>query len=451
MEGPKVQYMRQIYLEGYQIGNKPQTTKYAELRLEAQKRISKEGFNYADGSASSEKTYQTNLNAFDHWQIVPRMLADTDITDANMKTELFGTTFQTPFVISPIGVQELYHEDADKATAQAGVALGIPYTHSTAASTSIEDVASAADLDKEENHGWYQLYWPSDEKLTESLIKRAKKAGFKALVVTLDTFALGWRPRDLNDAFNPFLSGKGVANMLSDPYFIEQYCEGKDPRGKEATKEDLFGACVQAVNLVNPGISRKWSELATLRKFWGDGPIILKGIQSLLDANRAVEAGADGIWVSNHGGRQVDGAISSLHCLSAIGRYIRGLPLYLTPGIITDRNKASQPTDLGLVYGVGREGDEDRASKQRRRPYLIFDSGVRCGADAMKALALGADAVAIGRPWLWGLSVNGQEGVETVFKGLAADLELNMTLAGIQSTTQLNPNILVKAGQEPHL
>lgn len=375
------------------------------------------------------------------------MLADTDVADLDMKTELFGHVHNSPFIVSPIGVQSLYHEEADIATARAAVALGIPYTHSSAASTSMEDVASNAELADEDNHGWFQLYWPSDDSLTESIVKRAKNAGYKVLVVTLDTFVLGWRPRDLDQGFNPFLTGKGVANVFSDPYFIEAYCDGKDPRRKDGTEEEIFEASVQAVNLLNPGISRKWSELAFLRKIWGDRPIVLKGILSPMDANRAVEAGMDGIWVSNHGGRQVDGSISSLQALASIGRYVRGLPLYLTPGLVTVRGKPAVPADASAAGA----GDEERAAQRRRRPYLIFDSGVRCGADAMKALALGADAVAVGRPWLWGLSVNGQEGVEKVFKGLAADLELNMTLSGLQATTQLNPNILIRAHQEPHL
>jgi isopentenyl diphosphate isomerase/L-lactate dehydrogenase-like FMN-dependent dehydrogenase len=448
MDGPKVGYMRQIYLEANQAGMLPQTTKYAELRSLAQKAISPEAYGYAEGSASTEKTAQNNVQAFDHWQIVPRMLADVDVTDVDMKTELFGVQHPTPLVISPIGVQALYHKDADSATAQAAVAQSIPYTHSSAASTPIEVVSEEAELKEESSNAWFQLYWPSDDKLTESLLKRAKAAGFTVLVVTLDTFVLGWRPGDLDQGFNPFLKGGGVANIFSDPYFIETYCDGQDPRAKDASQEQVFEASVAAVNLLNPGISRKWSELKLLRELWGEGPIVLKGIQSLLDANRAVEAGMDGIWVSNHGGRQVDGAMGSLQALAAIGRYVRSLPMYSSPGIITQRAKNATPADM---QAVGTEGDEDRALSRRRRPYVIFDSGVRCGADIMKALALGADGVAIGRPWLWGLAVGGQEGVEKVLRTLAADLELNMTLSGIQATSQLNPNILVRAGQEPRL
>lgn len=369
------------------------------------------------------------------------MLTGIDVNEIDMRTELFGVEHASPFIVSPIGVQELMHTDKDIGTARAAVSLGIPYTHSSAASTQLETVASEADLAAEDSNGWFQLYWPSDDRLTESILKRAKKAGFKVLVVTLDTWVLGWRPKDLDEAYNPFLQGKGVANILSDPFFVQEYCGGKDPRREDASKEELFEASVAAVGLLNPGISRKWSELALLRKLWGDAPIVLKGVQSLLDANRAVEAGMDGIWVSNHGGRQVDGALSSLTALATIGRHIRSLPMHITAGL---------SVRSGSSNGDG-DGDGDEENTPRRKPYVIFDSGVRCGADAMKALCLGADAVAIGRPWIWGLACNGQEGVEQVFRTLAADLELNMALAGINSKASLRPELLTRAGRESSL
>lgn len=438
--------MRQIYLQGVQGGGKPQSTQYEVLKEEAKKVLQSEHYNYVDGSASTQASERSNRSAFDQWQIgklllnterdrmssslisVPRMLAGIDINEINLRTELFGTEHGSPFIVSPIGVQELIHPEADVATAKAAVSIGVPYTHSSAASTPLDDIAKQADLAQEDNHGWFQLYWPSDDKLTESILVRAKRSGYRVLVVTLDTWILGWRPKDLDAAYNPFLMGKGVANILSDPYFIEEYCDGKDPRRKDASQEELFQASIAAVGLLNPGISRKWSELNILRKIWGDAPIVLKGVLSMLDVNRAIEAGMDGIWVSNHGGRQVDGSISSLQALASIGRYIRSLPLYPVPGLV--------PTQ------------QDDSSTRRRKPYVIFDSGIRCGADAMKALCLGADAVAIGRPWVWGLACNGQEGVEQVFKTLAADLELNMGLSGISAKEQLNPQVLVRAGQE---
>lgn len=185
----------------------------------------------------------------------------------------------------------------------------------------------------------------------------------------------------------------------------------QDPRCADVTPDEITSASVAAISQLSPGISRSWADLAQLRRLWGSAPIVLKGIQTLADAARAVEAGMDGVWVSNHGGRQVDGAVGSLTQLPAIADYIRSLPL--------------------------KEGEEKKT--------VIFDSGIRSGADIMKALSLGADGVAIGRPWCWGLAANGQDGVRDVLKTLLADLELNAGLAGFQSTAQLSRHNLVRA------
>lgn len=275
------------------------------------------------------------------------MLADVVVANFDMKREVFGQTYATPIVVSPIGVQGQLHEEADIGTAVAASSLGVPYTHSSAASFPLEDVASAADFGADDGLGWFQLYWPIDDDVATSIITRAKKAGYKALVVTLDTWILGWRPSDLDTGYNPFLTGKGVGNVFSDPVFVQKYCDGKSPLAKDATTDDIFAASIAAIGQLNPGESRKWSDLPFLRKLWGDGPIILKGIQSVTDASRAVEAGMDGIWVSNHGGRQVDGAIGSLQALGPVARYVKSIP---------------------------------------NGPKIIFDSGVRSGADIMKAL-----------------------------------------------------------------
>jgi lactate 2-monooxygenase len=278
---------------------------------------------------------------------VPRMLADVVVADFQMKRTIFGSTYATPLIVSPIGVQGQLHEDADVGTAIAATSLGIPYTHSSAASFSLEKVASEADFTSGDDLGFFQLYWPIDDDVATSIITRAKKAGYKAIVVTLDTWILGWRPSDLDTGYNPFLTGKGVANVFSDPVFVEKYCDGKSPLSKDASQEDVLSASIAAIGQLNPGVSRKWSDLSLIRKVWGDGPIILKGIQSVTDASRAVEAGVDGIWVSNHGGRQVDGAIGSLQALKPIAEYVKSV---------------------------------------KNGPKIIFDSGIRSGADIMKAL-----------------------------------------------------------------
>ncbi|SPO30760.1 related to CYB2 - lactate dehydrogenase cytochrome b2 [Ustilago trichophora] len=408
MSDSKSGYLREIYVGGLS-GSRPQTTDLKLLEQQAKAKINPEAYAYVAGSASTESTAHGNLDAFKRWHIVPSMLRDVSLADFDSTTRLFGRDYSTPLVIAPIGVQaQLHPTDADCATARAAADLEIPFTLSSATSRALENVYEYGGFSKEEDgsDAWFQLYWPQDDELTESLLSRAKKAGYRVLVVTLDTWNLGWRPRDLDTAYNPFLTGEGVANVFSDPY-----CEGKDPRRADVTKEEITSASVAAIAQLSPGVSRAWSDLALLRRLWGSDPIVLKGIQSVTDAARAVEAGMDGIWVSNHGGRQVDGAVPSLIQLPAIAEYINSLPR--------------------------KEGEEKKT--------IIFDSGVRCGADIMKALCLGADGVAVGRPWCWGLAVNGEDGVRDVLKTLLADFELNAGLAGFQASKELGRHALVKA------
>ncbi|SPO30987.1 related to CYB2 - lactate dehydrogenase cytochrome b2 [Ustilago trichophora] len=413
MSDPKSGYLREIYVGGLS-GSRPQTTDLKLLEQQAKAKITPEAYAYVAGSASTESTAHGNLDAFKRWHIVPSMLRDVSLAEFDSTTRLFGRDYSSPLVIAPIGVQaQLHPTDADCATARAAAELEIPFTLSSATSRPLEKVYDHAGFSKEEDgpDAWFQLYWPQDDELTESLLSRAKKAGYRVLVVTLDTWNLGWRPRDLDTAYNPFLTGEGVANVFSDPVFIEKYCEGKDPRRTDVTKDEITSASVAAIAQLSPGVSRTWSDLALLRRLWGSDPIVLKGIQSVTDAARAVEAGMDGVWVSNHGGRQVDGAVPSLTQLPAIAEYINSLPR--------------------------KEGEEKKT--------IIFDSGVRCGADIMKALCLGADGVAVGRPWCWGLAVNGQDGVRDVLKTLLADFELNAGLAGFQTSKELGRHALIKA------
>ncbi|CBQ68927.1 related to CYB2-lactate dehydrogenase cytochrome b2 [Sporisorium reilianum SRZ2] len=415
MSDPKSGYLREIYVGGLS-GGKPQTTDLKLLEQQAKAKIPAEAYAYVAGSASTESTARSNLDAFNKWHIVPSMLRDVSLAEFDSTTRLFGRDYTSPLVVAPIGVQaQLHPADADCATARAAAELEIPFTLSSATSRPLEKVHEYAGFAKagEEDgvDAWFQLYWPQDDELTESLLARAKKAGYRVLVVTLDTWNLGWRPRDLDTAYNPFLTGEGVANVFSDPVFIEKYCEGKDPRRSDVTKDEITQASVAAIAQLSPGVSRTWSDLALLRRLWGPDPIVLKGIQTVADAARAVEAGMDGVWVSNHGGRQVDGAVGSLTQLPAIADYIHSLPR---------KHDAEQKT-------------------------VIFDSGVRCGADIMKALCLGADAVAVGRPWCWGLALNGEQGVRDVLKTLLADFELNAGLAGFQSTKELGRHALVRA------
>lgn len=209
----------------------------------------------------------------------------------------------------------------------------------------------------------------------------------------------------------------GCANLFSDPVFVEKYCEGRSPLAEDATPEDVEQAALSVATqgLLTSGMARTWAELAFIRNVWGDNPIVVKGVQTLSDAVRAVEAGVDGIWVSNHGGRQVDGAIGSLQALRPISQYVRSLP------------------------------------KDTKRPIVVFDSGIRSGADIMKAVALGADLVGIGRPYAFGLACRGQEGVEAVLKSFIADFEMNAALAGCRTLDDLGPHSVVKMGEESRL
>jgi lactate 2-monooxygenase len=283
-------------------------------------------------------------------------------------------------------VQKAIHEDGELATARAAAALGLPMIASTASAFTLEEIAEAGG----EAPRWFQLYWPNDPELLKSFVSRAETTGYQAIVVTVDTFIPGWKPRDLQPAWLPFLQGMGNANYLKDPVFRA---------GLEKTPEEDLGAATGHYLgvLANPSLT--WDELGRLRELTSL-PIVVKGIQRVDDAREAGRRGLDGIVVSNHGGRQVDGAIGSLEALGPIAEAV---------------------------------GDE---------LAILFDSGIRGGADVLKALALGADAVCLGRPYVWGLALEGQAGVETVLKMVLAELDLTLALCGYTRPDQLGPDAL---------
>lgn len=257
---------------------------------------------------------------------------------------------------------------------------------STAASAPLEAVAAA-------NGGgqrWYQLYWPRDRAVAASLLGRAQAAGYGVLVVTLDTRILGWRPRDLDNGYLPFLQGIGIQSYLPDPAF---------QAGQPTSVEDDLQTAVLHYPQVFGDLSLTWDDIPFLRANW-HGPIVLKGILSVADAQRAKQAGVQGIVVSNHGGRQVDGAIAALDALPAIARAV------------------------GSKLAV------------------LFGGGIRGGADMLKALALGAQAVLPGRPYVYGLALGGEAGVRHVLRALRTDFELTMRLAGLARLTELGPDCL---------
>ncbi|NIH79064.1 alpha-hydroxy-acid oxidizing protein [Amycolatopsis viridis] len=377
-------YQSEIYLHGLGGTTPPFTTDPTRLADSAREVMTPQAYDYVAGGAGSGATMAANRAAFDRWRLVPRML--TDATRRETSATVLGAELPAPVLLAPVGVQSIVHPDAELATARAAAALGLPMILSTASSHTIEEVAAASG----DGPRWFQLYWPADSDVTASLLNRAQKAGYTTLVVTLDTWTLAWRPRDLDRAYLPFLTGEGLATPLSDPAFRALL--------DTPPEDDLLSAVLRWVSLFT-GTDHSWSQLPFLREHW-DGPIVLKGIQHVDDARRAVDAGVDGIVVSNHGGRQVDGAIASLEALPPI---------------------------------VSAVGD---------RIEVLFDSGVRTGADILKALALGARAVLVGRPWVYGLGHAGEEGVRHVLRGLLADLDLSLALTGHRGIAELGPDSL---------
>ena len=381
---PFANFQYEIYARGL-AGEKPELEiTAAALEDQARERLSADAFGYVAGGAGVELTVRANRHAFERWEIVPRMLRDVSVRD--LGGSLLATALPAPMILAPIGVQSILHPQAELAVGRAAAAQGLPFILSTAASHTMEQVSeSVGDADR-----WYQLYWPRDRDLAASFVGRAGDAGYSAIVLTLDTWMLGWRPRDLHNAYLPFLKGEGVANYLSDPVFRAAL---------EKTPEEDPGAAIGhwAYQFSNPTVT--WADLAWLRE-QTKLPIVLKGIVHPDDARLAVDAGVDGLIVSNHGGRQVDGAIAALDALP------------------------------GVREAVGAELP------------VLFDSGIRTGADIFKALALGADAVCIGRPYAWGLALDGQAGVEQVLRCLLAELDLTLALSGYTSVGQLDAEAL---------
>lgn len=371
MSGPD-RYSPEIYAAGLDGRVPPLPTDPSRLESAARRVLPAHAFDYVAGGAGSGATMRANRAAFDRVGLVPRMLRGNHVRD--WSTTLLGTTMPAPVLLGPVGVQSLLHEDGELATARAAAALGVPAVLSTASSHTTEEVARASG----DGPRWYQLYRPTDDDVTASLLARARAAGFTVLVVTLDTWTLGWRPRDLDRAYLPFLRGVGTAIPFSDPAFRA---------GLARPPEEDLGAAVRHRQRLFTGTAWGWDRLAPIREQW-DGPIVVKGIQRADDALRALDAGMDGVIVSNHGGRQVDRAIGALSAL---------------PGVVA------------AIAG---------------RAPVLFDSGVRTGADAALALALGADAVLVGRPFAYGLALGGQAGVHHVVRCLLAELDTTLALAG---------------------
>ena len=378
-------YYREIYARGL-AGETPSIpVAVAELERRAEEAMKEGVANYVFAGAGAEDTLRANREALDRRRIVPRMLRD--VASRDLSTTVLGTAMPAPLMLAPIGVQRGVHEEGELATARAAAALGVPMIASTASAYTLEEIAEAGGS---EAPRWFQLYWPNEHELLESFVGRVEAAGYGAIVVTVDTFIPGWKPRDLQQAWLPFLEGMGNANYFQDPVFRA---------GLDKTPEEDQGAATGRYLgvLANPSLT--WDDVEGLGEMTSL-PILVKGIQHVDDAREAARRGLDGIIVSNHGARQVDGAIGSLDALGPIAEAV---------------------------------GDE---------LTILFDSGVRGGADMIKALALGADAVCLGRPYLWGLALDGQAGVETVLKMILGELDLTMALCGYTSPDQLGRDAL---------
>jgi len=391
------------------------------LEAAARAAMTADAFAYVAGSAGRESTADANAAAFDAWRIVPRMLRD--VSDRDLSIELFGRRYPSPVIAAPVGMLELAHPEADLGIARAAAALGVPYVASNQASIALEEAFAATPGSPH----WFQLYWSSSDDLVESLIARAEAAGAEAIVITLDTHMLGWRPRDLDIAYLPFAHGLGIGQYTSDPVFLRLVAEriaaripSQSPKPNRAVLRTLLDMTRHypgsfwsnlrskeprtAVDIFLEVFSRSsltWKNLEFVRSRT-TLPILLKGIQHPDDAELAIEHGMNGIIVSNHGGRQLDRAVGSLDALPAVVAAVDG------------------------------------------RIPVLFDSGIRSGSDILIALALGARAVLVGRPWVYGLAIGGAAGAEAVLRNLLAELDISLGLSGQTNIDSLTPELLVR-------
>lgn len=418
-----------IYRAG-SFGRRPLVpTDGARLEEAARARMSRRGYAYVAGAAGGEATARANRAAFERWRVVPRVLVDT--TERDQSVELLGRRHESPLLLAPIGVLSSAHADADLGMARGARAAGVTPVLSTQASVPMEEVA--AELGGAGH--WYQLYWSSDDDLAESLVRRAEACGSEALVVTLDTPFLGWRPRDLDLGHLPFARGEGIAQYTSDPVFrrlVAERVSRAAADADDAPRERPTPAAVRtllAMSRNHPGGTRHnltapepraavetflevfsrpalgWADLTRLRELT-TLPVLVKGVLHPDDAARALDVGVDGIVVSNHGGRQVDRSVATLDALP------------------------------GVVDAVRTRGSD---------VPVILDGGVLSGADAFLALALGATAVSVGRAYVWGLAIAGAEGVAEVLRNIRAELDVTMALTGCRTLAEVTRDRLVPA------
>ncbi|OBJ71967.1 alpha-hydroxy-acid oxidizing protein [Mycobacterium sp. 1274756.6] len=376
------QYQDEIYRDGRHGENPALPITFAGLEAAAAAAMSPAVWDYVAGGAGDEHTQRANCAAFQRWGLIPRMLVAP--TERNLAVEIFGVRFPAPVFLAPIGVIGVCAQDGhgDLASARAAARTGIPFMAGTLSADPMEQVAAECG----DTPGFFQLYTPPDRELAASLVARAERAGFRGIVVTLDTWVTGWRPRDLSAGNYPQVPSRCLANYTSDPVFRSGLSPGADPVETVVQTLPIFGGPVT------------WADLPWLRSL-SDLPLILKGICHPDDARRAKDLGVDGIYCSNHGGRQANSGLPALDCLPDVLEAADGLP-------------------------------------------VLFDSGVRSGADIVKALALGATAVGIGRPYAYGLALGGADGVVHVLRSLLAEADLLMAVDGYPSRADLTPGAL---------
>ena len=351
----------------------------ASLEQKAQAALPSSVLSYVQGGCGDELTQRSNADAFHHWGLIPRRMIDC--TTRDLSTELFGLKLASPIFLSPIGVLGICTPDGhgDLSVALAAARIGVPMVASTLSNDPLETIAEAL----EGTPGFFQLYTPKDKELAESLVHRAEKAGYKGIVVTLDTWVTGWRPRDLNTGNFPQLRGHVLANYTSDPRFRAML--------SSPPEQDMAAAVVRWAQTFGKVLT--WADMPWLRSLT-KLPLILKGICHPEDARRAIDCGADAVYCSNHGGRQANGGVAAIDMLPAIVEACAGTP-------------------------------------------VLFDSGVRSGTDVVKALAMGATAVGIGRPYAYGLALDGTAGVVHVLRSLLAEADLLMAVDGFPTLSAL--------------
>ncbi|UXA19832.1 lactate 2-monooxygenase [Mycobacterium sp. SMC-4] len=381
-------YQLEIYLQGLSGILPTLPMDYAGWEAKAEVAMPPSIWSYVAGGAGDEHTQRANRTAFDRWGLMPRMLVGA--TERDLTVDLFGMTLPSPLFMAPVGVIGICGQSGhgDLAAARAAARTGVPMMVSTLTEDPLEDVAAEFG----DTPGIFQLYTPADRDLAANLVQRAEKAGYRALVVTLDTWIPGWRPRDLATSNFPQLRGRCLANYTSDPVFRASLAQPPE--------ENMQATVLQWVQQFGNPLT--WDDLPWLRSLT-DLPLVLKGICHPDDVRRARDGGVDGIYCSTHGGRQANGGLPALDCLPGVVEAADGMP-------------------------------------------VLFDSGIRSGADIIKALALGATAVGVGRPYTYGLAIGGEDGVVHVLRSLLAEADLIMAVDGYRSLAELTPEVLRRVG-----